>query len=408
MILKKVVVLNVFIEIINRFSILLISLILAKGLTVESFGLYTLMNTTISMGQTVIDFGSQNFAVKSIIQNKSFIRFRIILTAFKYRIVGFLVWVLFVFIYTLFSKVDSNFVFYIIWGSIYLFNSDWIFKGLGYILKQTKVFTIFNLIALFVIYIYFKTQNSLSYEKVIYIVKIFPLLLGSIFLIKKLNDFKYPLIRICKNYFKNFKFNKAYFVENSYFSLGGILARVYNSSGLLILGVYISIEEIGILSYSFLVFTIFSMARGIIISTLFPYICDLDVMKLKKIITNANFLVLSFYCLILFTFIIPFLNDFLELLIPSSQPVTPLILSNFNLCFLLIGINCFSFFNISGIQSASSGKVFTFLMGIGIIVMITSLLVLIYLGFASKSLFIALILAELFIALTSYFILWKK
>lgn len=408
MILRKKVILNVLIETINRFAILLISLILAKGLTVESFGLYTLMTTTISMGQTVIDFGSQNFAVKSIIQNKSFIRFRIVLTAFKYRILGFLIWALFVSIYTLFSNTDSNLFFYIIWGAIYLLNTDWIFKGIGQIIKQSKVFTFFNLLALIGIFIYFKTQSILPYNTVVYITKITPLLLGSIILLNKLRGFNYPILRIGKSYLNNYKFNKTYFIENSYFSLGGVLARVYNASGLLILGFFISIEEIGLLSYAFLVYTIFSMGRGIIISTLFPYICDVDANRLKNIVTKSNLLLSAFYLLIFFVIITPFSGNLLNLIVPSGQLITSSILKNFNLCFILIGINCLSFFNISAIQSIRSGKTFTYLMILGITVMLVTLFSAIYLGFESQSLFMALIAAELFIGFATYFVIWKK
>ena len=285
------------------------------------------------------------------------------------------------FLFTRYSLIlIPNLFFYIIWGAIYLLNTDWIFKGIGQIIKQSKVFTFFNLLALIGIFIYFKTQSILPYNTVVYITKITPLLLGSIILLNKLRGFNYPILRIGKSYLNNYKFNKTYFIENSYFSLGGVLARVYNASGLLILGFFISIEEIGLLSYAFLVYTIFSMGRGIIISTLFPYICDVDANRLKNIVTKSNLLLSAFYLLIFFVIITPFSGNLLNLIVPSGQLITSSILKNFNLCFILIGINCLSFFNISAIQSIRSGKTFTYLMILGITVMLVTLFSAIYLG----------------------------
>ena len=406
---SKYLILTIFSETVNRAINLFVSLILAKNLTVDAFGLMTIFVSTISMGQTMIDFGSQNFAVRSLLQNKNYIQYKIILNAFKYRLLGLVGWLLFSTIYVYFLDNSINKYYFAIWGIIYFFCTDWIFKGTGKNAKQSIIFAISNglFLGLLMVVLYFRKDIDINDS--ILLSKTFPLLMGVIilsFILLKNNHFSRQ-IRLVKSFVNNYKFNKNYFFENLYFTSGGFLARAYNSIGIIVLGTFLSASILGSISYAYIFFSIFSMGRGIIISSFFPIICDMNLHSAKKYIVKSNGIIFLLFVFIIFI-ISPFYKEIIALIVPENMLLTDLINNNFVLCLVLIGVNCISFFNIAFIQSFYGGKIFNFLMLAATLIMLFSILVMSFTNFLEYSLFISLIITEFILVGVTNYLIWKK
>lgn len=406
---SKYLILTIFSETVNRAINLFVSLILAKSLTVDAFGLMTIFVSTISIGQTMIDFGSQNFAVKSLLQNKNYIQHKIILNSFKYRLLGLLIWLLFSTIYVFFLDNSINKTYFAIWGIIYFFCTDWIFKGIGKNAKQAVVFAISNglFLGLLILVLHFRKEIDINIS--ILLSKTLPLFMGVVilaFLLLKKNSFSNQK-RLIRSFVNNYKFNKNYFFENLYFTSGGFLARAYNSMGIIVLGVFLTASVVGEISYAYIFFSIFSIGRGIIISSFFPVICEMNLHSAKKYILKSNliiFLVFAFTMLL----ISPFFKEIEALLIPDNMLITNLINNNFILCIILIGVNCVSFFNIAFIQSFYGGKIFNFLMLAATLIMLIGIISMCFTNLRQYSLFISLIITEVILVVVTNYFIWKK
>ncbi len=399
---------TVIAETLNRGITLIVSLVLAKTLTVSDFGQFTIFVSTISIGQTIIDFGSQNFGVKSLIKNKGFIRYKIILTSLKYRLIGLIIWIIFSSCYLILYHTQVNPYYFILWGILYFLSFDWIFKGIGKIAQQAGIFAIVNLFFAILILGLVYLNQEIYLNKAILISKILPLLVSTtIFSFIMLSNEITKKVALIKIFIFKYKFNPVYFKENLHFTLGGFSARLYNSIGMILLGSFLVPSVVGEVSYSYILFTIFSLGRGILVSSVFPTICEMKAIEAKSYVLKRNLILttLTGISFILFYF---YQNEIISIFLPDSLTISSIIRSNFYLCALLIFLNCFSFFNLAYIQSFFGGRYFNFIMIIASVVLIVTIISLLTSSYAPYSLFTSLIFTEISIFLITSYIIWIK
>ncbi|MGY0034898.1 hypothetical protein [Pedobacter sp. NJ-S-72] len=108
--MKLSILKTVLFESLNRFCTLVIVLLVSRNFSVSTYGYFSLFITITSIGQTVIDFGSQNFGVKELIKLKDISAIKgMVRTVSTFRFIGFIVWVLFSIVYSFF--IEDSFTF---------------------------------------------------------------------------------------------------------------------------------------------------------------------------------------------------------------------------------------------------------------------------------------------------------
>jgi O-antigen/teichoic acid export membrane protein len=312
--MKINIIKTILYETLNRLSTLTIVLLISKNFSIEDYGHFSLFISLTSVGQTIIDFGSQNYGVKELIKsiNNEEINSKI-KTIFEFRIIGLVIWIILSSLY--FFVANNNSMFYILlsWGVIYCFYCDWILKGINKISSQALINLISNSFSLFILLLIINYSINLNIDFIITVVKILPLIFAAIFFsfIFKSENLNFPALSFSKNILSG------HFRESFHFLLGSFSARSYNSLGLILLGFFESATILGAVSYAFTFYNIFGMARAIIVNSLYPYYCKLELLKALKLTLLLN-LISSFAFLIFFISYLFFDKILMYLIVPNS------------------------------------------------------------------------------------------
>lgn len=404
--MKLSILKTVLFESFNRFCTLVIVLLVSRNFSVSTYGYFSLFITITSIGQTVIDFGSQNFGVKELIKLKDISDIKgMVRTVSTFRFIGFIVWVLFSIVYSFF--IEDSFTFaslLILWGLIYLYYCDWILKGIGKISSQALINLTTNGIALLVLYLLIWKKLDLSNSYIISIAKIGPLLAAAIisgFFLKWATKTNLVLVAIKRTW------PKSQFNETMLFTTGSFCARAYNSIGLILVGFLTDKTSLGMISYAFTFYNIFSMGRAILITSVYPYFCKLDRKKALKLSLYLNLCATLGFVLFLIVYL-NYSNEIIHIIVPKTTPISEIIRFNFNVGVALIGVVCMSFFTITFLQAFEGGGIFNKLTVYGLIVVLVLNLVSYFLGYLRYSSIVSLLVAESLIALYSYIYIFKK
>lgn len=404
--MKLSILKTVFFESLNRLCTLIIVLLVSRNFSVSTYGYFSLFITITSIGQTVIDFGSQNFGVKELIKLKEITDIKkMVTTVSTFRFIGFIVWVLFSIVYSFFIEDPLTFAtLLILWGLIYLYYCDWILKGVGKISSQALINLTTNGIALLVLYLLIWKKIDLTNSYIISIAKIGPLLAAAIIsglFLKWFTKSNLVLVGIKKTW------PKSQFNETMLFTTGSFCARAYNSIGLILVGFLLDKTTLGMISYAFTFYNIFSMGRAILITSVYPYFCKLE---RKKALKLAMFLNLgATLCFVLF--LIVYLNysaEIIHIIVPKTTAISEVIRFNFNVGVALIGVVCMSFFTITFLQAFEGGGIFNRLTIYGLLIVLALNLLGYFLGYLKYSSIASLLAAEFLIALYSYYYIFKK
>lgn len=319
---------TVFFESLNRLCTLIIVLLVSRNFSVSTYGYFSLFITITSIGQTVIDFGSQNFGVKELIKLKEITDIKkMVTTVSTFRFIGFIVWVLFSIVYSFFIEDSVTFAtLLIIWGLIYLYYCDWILKGVGKISSQALINLTTNGIALLVLYLLIWKKLDLTNSYIISVAKIGPLLAAAIisgFFLKWFTKSNLVLVGIKKTW------PKSQFNETMLFTTGSFCARAYNSIGLILVGFLLDKTTLGMISYAFTFYNIFSMGRAILITSVYPYFCKLE---RKKALKLSMFLNLgATLCFVLFLIVyLNYSDEIIHIIVPKTTAISEVIRFNFN------------------------------------------------------------------------------
>lgn len=403
--MKLSILKTVLLESFNRFCTLVIVLLVSRNFSVSTYGYFSLFITITSIGQTVIDFGSQNFGVKELIKLKDISDIKaLVSTVSTFRFIGFIIWVLFSVVYSFF--IEDSFIFaflLILWGLIYLYYCDWVLKGIGKISSQALINLITNGVALLVLYLLIWKKLDLNNSYIISIAKIAPLLAAAIisgFFLKWITRSNLVLVGVKKSW------PKSHFNETMLFTTGSFCARAYNSTGLILVGFLTDKTSLGMISYAFTFYNIFSMGRAILITSVYPYFCKLDRQKALKLSLYLNLCATAGFILFLIVYL-NYSNEIIHIIVPQTTPVSDLIRFNFNVGVALIGVVCMSFFTITFLQAFEGGGVFNKLTVYGLIIVVVLNLISYFLGYLRYSSIVSLLVAELLIALYSYTYLFK-
>ncbi|EDM34777.1 RfbX protein [Pedobacter sp. BAL39] len=397
---------TVIFEGLTRFFTLAVVLLVSRNFSVATYGYFTLFITITSIGQTVIDFGSQNFGVKELIKLKDITDIKtLVRTVSTFRFIGFVLWVVFSIVYSLFIEDAFSFaVLLIVWGLIYLYYCDWILKGVGKISSQALINMITNGLGVLVLYVLILNKSHLSTDALITLGKIAPLLASgiiSILVLRSMTKTNLVFQPVQKTW------PKAHFKETMLFTTGSFCARAYNSIGLILVGFLTDKVTLGLISYAFTFYNIFSMGRSILITSVYPYFCKLERHKALKLAMYLNLFATA--CFVIFLIIyLNFSDQIIHIIVPSENVISEITRFNFNVGVALIGTVCMSFFTITFLQAFEGGAIFNRLTIYGLIIVVVLNLLSYAFGYLAYSSILSLLVAELLISICSYYHIFKK
>ena len=103
--MKLGIVKTVIFESLTRFCTLAVILLVSRNYSISDYGLFSLFVTVTSIGQTIIDFGSQNFGVKQLLKTSSPIEvISVVKSVMSFRYLGLSIWIAFSIIYSFFLE----------------------------------------------------------------------------------------------------------------------------------------------------------------------------------------------------------------------------------------------------------------------------------------------------------------